>query len=51
MLGEIILCFTLHLIEEEVYLQISVSQHRLMWTYKYNITQNKTLQEAYTLHI
>ena len=27
--------------EEEVYLQISVSQYRLMWTYKYNITQNK----------
>ena len=27
---------------EEVYLQISVSQYRLMWTYKYNITQNKT---------
>ena len=29
-------------IEEEVYLQISVSQYRLMETYKYNITQNKT---------
>jgi len=29
-------------IEEEVYLQISVSQYRLMWTYMYNSTQNKT---------
>jgi len=28
--------------EEEVYLQISVSQYRLMWTYMYNSTQNKT---------
>jgi len=28
--------------EEDVYLQSSVSQYRLMWTYKYNITQNKT---------
>ena len=28
--------------EEDVYLQFSVSQYRLMWTYKYNITQNKT---------
>jgi len=28
--------------EEEVYLQISVRQYRLMRTYKYNITQNKT---------
>ena len=28
--------------DEEVYLQISVSQYWLMWTYMYNITQNKT---------
>ena len=28
--------------EGEVYLQISVSQYRLMWTYKYNITQTNT---------
>ena len=37
------LCTMLDIVnEEEVYLQISVSQYRLMWTYKYNITQNKT---------
>jgi len=29
-------------IEEEVYLQTSVRQYWFMWTYKYNITQNKT---------
>jgi len=46
------LCTMLDILnEEEVYLQISVSQYRLMWTYKYNITQNKTWQEAYKLHI
>ena len=27
---------------EEVYLQFSESQYRLMWTYKYNFTQNIT---------